>query len=158
MRQQDLWNTKTVSEKRLDVSALENYLWDAACVIRGPLDAPITSRGQVFIGAYPGLSSFRPRSLDAQLQDLTPFRSSQRSAAPLNWLVIEPAEETALAYAGSATASQVRYGPSWVINTTAIRVVTTNPPNTGLYEPVESNPIPISGGPMTPPNVNAAKT
>jgi class 3 adenylate cyclase len=27
-----------------------------------------------------------------------PFRSRQRSAAPLNWLVIEPAEETALAY------------------------------------------------------------
>src|SRR5713101_2520206 len=40
MRQQDLWNTKANSEKRLDVSALENYLWDAACVIRGPLDAP----------------------------------------------------------------------------------------------------------------------
>ena len=40
MNQQDLWNTKTASEKRLDVAALENYLWDAACVIRGPLDAP----------------------------------------------------------------------------------------------------------------------
>jgi type I restriction enzyme M protein len=40
MRQQDLWNTKANSEKRLDVAALENYLWDAACVIRGPLDAP----------------------------------------------------------------------------------------------------------------------
>jgi type I restriction enzyme M protein len=40
MRQQDLWSTKANSEKRLDVAALENYLWDAACVIRGPLDAP----------------------------------------------------------------------------------------------------------------------
>src|SRR5712691_7717398 len=40
MNQQDLWNTKANPEKRLDVSALENYLWDAACVIRGPLDAP----------------------------------------------------------------------------------------------------------------------
>jgi type I restriction enzyme M protein len=40
MSQQDLWSTKANSEKRLDVSALENYLWDAACVIRGPLDAP----------------------------------------------------------------------------------------------------------------------
>jgi type I restriction enzyme M protein len=40
MHQQDLWNTKANSGKRLDVSALENYLWDAACVIRGPLDAP----------------------------------------------------------------------------------------------------------------------
>jgi len=26
--------------KKLDVSALENWLWDAACQIRGPLDAP----------------------------------------------------------------------------------------------------------------------
>ena len=26
--------------KKLDVSALENWLWDAACMIRGPLDAP----------------------------------------------------------------------------------------------------------------------
>jgi len=41
MNQQDLWNTKANPEKRLDVSALENYLWDAACVIRGPLDAAI---------------------------------------------------------------------------------------------------------------------
>jgi hypothetical protein len=24
----------------LDVSALENWLWEAACTIRGPLDAP----------------------------------------------------------------------------------------------------------------------
>jgi hypothetical protein len=31
-------------------------------------------RGQICICAYPGLSTFRPRSLDAQLQDLTPFR------------------------------------------------------------------------------------
>jgi type I restriction enzyme M protein len=29
-----------VSEPKLDVSALEQWLWDAACVIRGPLDAP----------------------------------------------------------------------------------------------------------------------
>ncbi len=28
------------SAKRLDVSALEGWLWDAACQIRGPLDAP----------------------------------------------------------------------------------------------------------------------
>ena len=40
MNQHDQHNTKANSEKRLDVSALENYLWDAACVIRGPLDAP----------------------------------------------------------------------------------------------------------------------
>lgn len=26
--------------KRLDVAALENWLWEAACIIRGPLDAP----------------------------------------------------------------------------------------------------------------------
>ena len=26
--------------KKLDVSALENWLWEAACMIRGPLDAP----------------------------------------------------------------------------------------------------------------------
>ena len=26
--------------KKLDVSALENWLWEAACTIRGPLDAP----------------------------------------------------------------------------------------------------------------------
>src|SRR5438105_15733389 len=26
--------------RKLDVSALESWLWDAACVIRGPLDAP----------------------------------------------------------------------------------------------------------------------
>ncbi|MCD6142461.1 type I restriction-modification system subunit M N-terminal domain-containing protein, partial [Candidatus Bipolaricaulota bacterium] len=25
---------------KLDISALENWLWEAACVIRGPLDAP----------------------------------------------------------------------------------------------------------------------
>jgi len=43
--------------------------------------------------------------------------------------VIEPAEETALAYAGSATASHVRYGPSWVINPAAIRGGITNPPS-----------------------------
>src|SRR6266498_1554216 len=29
-----------ISEPTLDVSALEQWLWDAACVIRGPLDAP----------------------------------------------------------------------------------------------------------------------
>lgn len=28
------------TKKTLDVSALENWLWDAACQIRGPLDAP----------------------------------------------------------------------------------------------------------------------
>lgn len=28
------------TEKNLDVPALENWLWEAACVIRGPLDAP----------------------------------------------------------------------------------------------------------------------
>jgi len=27
-------------QKRLDISTLENWLWEAACVIRGPLDAP----------------------------------------------------------------------------------------------------------------------
>jgi len=26
--------------KKLDLPALENWLWEAACVIRGPLDAP----------------------------------------------------------------------------------------------------------------------
>jgi type I restriction enzyme M protein len=26
--------------KRLDISALESWLWEAACVIRGPVDAP----------------------------------------------------------------------------------------------------------------------
>ncbi len=26
--------------KKLDISALENWLWEAACTIRGPLDAP----------------------------------------------------------------------------------------------------------------------
>src|SRR5881396_327610 len=26
--------------KRLDVAALESWLWEAACAIRGPLDAP----------------------------------------------------------------------------------------------------------------------
>src|SRR5437867_10489299 len=25
---------------KLDVSSLENWLWDAACIIRGPVDAP----------------------------------------------------------------------------------------------------------------------
>jgi type I restriction enzyme M protein len=29
-----------VGEKQLDVVALEQWLWDAACTIRGPLDAP----------------------------------------------------------------------------------------------------------------------
>src|SRR5215211_5891658 len=28
------------TDRHLDVSTLESYLWDAACVIRGPLDAP----------------------------------------------------------------------------------------------------------------------
>jgi len=28
------------NNKKLDVSALETWLWDAACQIRGPLDAP----------------------------------------------------------------------------------------------------------------------
>ncbi len=26
--------------KKLDVSTLEGWLWEAACVIRGPVDAP----------------------------------------------------------------------------------------------------------------------
>jgi len=26
--------------ENLDVSALENWLWEAACVIRGPIDVP----------------------------------------------------------------------------------------------------------------------
>lgn len=26
--------------KRLDVPALESWLWEAACTVRGPLDAP----------------------------------------------------------------------------------------------------------------------
>ncbi len=30
----------TSGSKRLDVSSLETWLWEAACVIRGPLDAP----------------------------------------------------------------------------------------------------------------------
>src|SRR5437588_2424038 len=29
-----------LARRRLDVSALESWLWDAACQIRGPLDAP----------------------------------------------------------------------------------------------------------------------
>jgi type I restriction enzyme M protein len=33
-------NHSNGSEKQLDVSALESWLWDAACQIRGPLDAP----------------------------------------------------------------------------------------------------------------------
>jgi type I restriction-modification system DNA methylase subunit len=28
------------SAGKLDVSGLENWLWEAACVIRGPVDAP----------------------------------------------------------------------------------------------------------------------
>lgn len=28
------------SKKTLDISTLEGWLWDAACVIRGPIDAP----------------------------------------------------------------------------------------------------------------------
>jgi type I restriction enzyme M protein len=40
MNQQELWDKRANSEKRLDVSALGDWLWDAACVIRGPLDAP----------------------------------------------------------------------------------------------------------------------
>ncbi|MEW6297834.1 MAG: N-6 DNA methylase [Thermodesulfobacteriota bacterium] len=40
MNQQELWDKRANSGKRLDVSALEDWLWDAACVIRGPLDAP----------------------------------------------------------------------------------------------------------------------
>jgi len=24
----------------MDITALENYLWEAACLIRGPIDAP----------------------------------------------------------------------------------------------------------------------
>lgn len=27
-------------DKRMDISTLENWLWDAACYIRGPIDAP----------------------------------------------------------------------------------------------------------------------
>ncbi len=27
-------------DKRMDISTLENWLWDAACSIRGPIDAP----------------------------------------------------------------------------------------------------------------------
>lgn len=27
-------------DKRMDISTLENWLWDAACNIRGPIDAP----------------------------------------------------------------------------------------------------------------------
>jgi type I restriction enzyme M protein len=33
-------NAKDGSERRLDVAALESWLWEAACVVRGPLDAP----------------------------------------------------------------------------------------------------------------------
>lgn len=40
MNQQELWEKRANSEKRLDVPALEDWLWDAARVIRGPLDAP----------------------------------------------------------------------------------------------------------------------
>jgi len=29
-----------MSETKLDVKALENWLWEAACIIRGPVDAP----------------------------------------------------------------------------------------------------------------------
>src|SRR5437588_12728849 len=34
---QDLFSTRS---GKLDVPALESWLWEAACVIRGPLDAP----------------------------------------------------------------------------------------------------------------------
>ncbi|MGQ9699872.1 MAG: type I restriction-modification system subunit M N-terminal domain-containing protein, partial [Candidatus Bipolaricaulaceae bacterium] len=30
----------TSNNRRLDLSTLESWLWEAACVIRGPLDAP----------------------------------------------------------------------------------------------------------------------
>jgi hypothetical protein len=50
-------------------------------------------------------------------------------------------------YTASAAASHSRYGPSRVINPAAVRVATINIPSTKLYEPVESNPIPISKGP-----------
>lgn len=33
-------NSSPKSAKRLDVPALENWLWEAACAIRGPVDAP----------------------------------------------------------------------------------------------------------------------
>jgi hypothetical protein len=33
-------NRKQATGRHLDVSALESWLWEAACVIRGPLDAP----------------------------------------------------------------------------------------------------------------------
>ena len=33
-------NNNKKQGKTLDVSALENWLWEAACVIRGPVDAP----------------------------------------------------------------------------------------------------------------------
>ena len=31
---------KNGNGKKLDLPALENWLWEAACVVRGPLDAP----------------------------------------------------------------------------------------------------------------------
>lgn len=40
---------KPARTKKLDVSALENWLWEAACTIRGPLDAP------KFKDYYPGI-------------------------------------------------------------------------------------------------------
>ena len=29
-----------MSNNKLDSKVLENWLWDAACIIRGPIDAP----------------------------------------------------------------------------------------------------------------------
>lgn len=37
--------------KRLDISTLEGWLWDAACVIRGPLDAPKFSWERIALAA-----------------------------------------------------------------------------------------------------------
>src|SRR2546429_9035656 len=33
-------NNHKPERRKLDVSALESWLWEAACIIRGPIDAP----------------------------------------------------------------------------------------------------------------------
>jgi type I restriction enzyme M protein len=39
-RQLDFFNGADSTARKLDMPALENWLWDAACVIRGAMDAP----------------------------------------------------------------------------------------------------------------------
>src|SRR4030095_16058744 len=51
----------------------------------------------------------------------------------LHSATVSAATECTAPTTDSTSTSHTRYGPSWVINPAAIRVVTTNPPNTGLY-------------------------